>query len=380
MRVLHIIDSGGIYGAEIMLLHLMEAQVNLGIEPILASIGISGESEKPIEVQARHRGLRVESFRMRPGPNWRGALAIVHFGWCAGVHLFHTHGYKGNILFGLLPKRLRCLPVVSTVHGWTWTGGWGRIGLYEWLDGFSLRFVDRVVLVNDAMMSHPRIKRLRPSRIAIIANGIQLTSSKSEDRELRSDIMRFAQQGFSIVAVGRLSPEKGLGTLLKVVADIVRAGEDLRLIFLGQGELLPELEQQARELGIIDRVFFAGYVEYARNYLGYFDLFCMPSLTEGLPMALLEAMAAGIPIIASRVGGIPEVLDQGRAGILVEPASFESLKGAILKVVRQPQAIQKLVEEAQRRVDRMYSSSAMAEGYFTLYQQVHDTGNCNRNA
>lgn len=369
-KILHIIDSGGLYGAEIMLLHLMEAQIEFGLDPVLASIGSPDCGDKPIENEARCRGLQVKTFRLRPGPNWIGAFEILRFARGEKVVLLHSHGYKGNILFGLLPRSLRRLPLVSTIHGWTWTGGWNRMLMYEWLDGLSLRFVDRVVLVNKAMSSHPRVKKLRTERVAVVPNGVSFNTTRPSTTELRNDIVQFAQQDFSIVSVGRLSPEKGLATLLEVVAGLVQDGHDLRLALLGEGRLRFELQQQAEDLGIAGRVLFAGYVDKAEDYLRYFNLFCLPSLTEGLPMVLLEAMAARVPVAASRVGGIPEVLDQGRLGFLFEPAKSESLRGAIIKVMQQPQLVHEQVEKAARHVAEIYSSQAMAEKYLPIYQEL----------
>ncbi len=369
MKILHIIDSGGLYGAEIMLLHLMRAQVDLGLEPVLASIGASGEGEKALETETRLRGLRVETFRMRNGPNWPGAVKILRFAWDNGIDLLHTHGYKGNILFGLLPRSFRRLPLVATIHGWTWTKGWNRMRVYEWLDGQSLRFADKVVLVSQAMKKHPRVKKIRSDKIAVIANGIPLNSFRGQNVEQRQDIVHFAAQGFSIVAVGRLSSEKGLDILIKAAAQLVNDGYDLRLAILGQGELRHQLEKQAQDLGLNGRVLFAGYVDNAGSYLEHFDLFCLPSLTEGLPMVLLEAMAAKVPVIATSVGGVPEVLDHGRAGILVEPASVRSLKDALISVLRKPRETLNLVQEASNRVEKMYSSQAMAREYLQVYQE-----------
>lgn len=370
MRVLHLVDSGGLYGAEVMLLQLMEQQRALGLEPILASIGVPADGEKPLEIEARRRGLRVEVFRMRPGPNWLGAFDILRYARLQDVELLHSHGYKANILFGLLPKRIRRLPLVCTVHGWTWTGGWNRMRVYEWLDGLSLRFADRVVLVNDALRNHPWLRQLPSERVAVVENGISLGNSRVSSTELRQDVLNFARQGFTIVAMGRLSPEKGFCLLIEAVAELLREGCDVRLAILGQGVLRGELEGRAKDLGIADRVFFAGYVGGARDYLEYFSLFCMPSLTEGMPMVLLEAMDAGVPILATRVGGIPRALDEGKAGLLVEAGNVSALRDAIAWAMRHPAEIARQIDTASRRVRELYTDHTMTEKYAVVYRQL----------
>ena len=174
MKILHVIDSGGLYGAEVMLLNLMREQVGLGLEPILASIGDSGVDEKPIEKEAKQKGLSVAVFRFKPGPNVVGASKVLKFAWDEKVDLLHSHGYKGNILFGFLPRAIRRIPMVSTLHGWTWSGGINRMRIYEWLDALSLSFVDRVITVSSAMQNHPRLKNRRGLALEVVPNGIPL--------------------------------------------------------------------------------------------------------------------------------------------------------------------------------------------------------------
>lgn len=370
MRVLHVIDSGGLYGAETMLLHLMKALHNFGVESILASIGSLDCGDKPIEIEARRRDLPVKVFRMRPGLNWPGALSILQFAHSHGIQLLHSHGYKGNIFFGLLPKSLRKLPLVTTVHGWTWTGGWSRMSLYEWLDGVSLRYIDRVFLVNKSIQIHPWIARLKNSKVVVIANGIPCNSLQSNSFNLRPEIIEFTRKGFSVVAIGRLSPEKNFASLILAISELIREGLDVRLAILGEGGLRGELHKMASELCISDHVYLSGYLENAKDYLIFFNIFCMPSLTEGLPMVLLEAMAAGIPIVASHVGGIPDVLDHGHAGLLVRSGDLQALKKAIVDIINNPNAASKRAKNAFSRVQNKYSSEVMGKNYFIAYQEV----------
>jgi glycosyltransferase involved in cell wall biosynthesis len=371
MRVLHIIDSGGLYGAEIMLLHLMEAQVRLGLHPVLASIGSPGCGDKPVEVEARRRGIRVETFRMRPGPNWVGAFKILRFARREEIEVLHSHGYKGNILFGFIPKKVRRLPVVTTLHGWTWTGGLTRMRVYEWLDAFSLKFVDRVVLVNEHMLDHHRLQHGKRSRLVVIENGIPLLAPEAGQKQnLNPEILAFACQGFSIVAVGRLSREKGFDLLLAAVARLVADGKDVRLLIMGEGILGESFLFKAIELRVADRILLTGYVAGAEKYLSHFKCFAIPSLTEGLPMVLLEAMAAGVPIVASRVGGIPKVLDNGRAGVLVRSGDVAAFQEGIAEIMDNPVAAAERSELAGCRVREIYSSQAMAERYLKVYRQL----------
>lgn len=372
MKVLQIIDSGGLYGAEVMLLNLMQEQAALGIKPILVSIGDPGVSEKPLEAEACRLGLAVHSFRFRPGPNLSGAVDIMRFARLQGATLLHSHGYKGNILFGLLPRFLRPMPMVSTLHGWTWTGGFNRMLLYERLDALAIRRVDRVVLVNESLKTHPRLQGGIQKRIRVIENGVSCgNDAQSVDISgLDQTIVDFCSKGITIGAVGRLSPEKGFDLLIDSVAAIRDQGRDLQLVIMGEGALRPALEAQIKKRGLEQQVLLPGYRAHGEHYLQLFTLFAMPSLTEGLPMVLLEAMRAKTPIIASSVGGIPHVLDQGVCGRLIPAGQRQPLADAIIKLLDNPdQAATQAVSAYQRLVQR-YSSSAMAQKYLDVYREV----------
>lgn len=370
MKVLHIIDSGGLYGAEIMLLNLMQEQKLLGCEPVLASIGEKYQEAKPIEVQAEKKGFVLKTFRMSPGPNMAGAIKIVRYALLDGVDILHTHGYKANIFMGLLPRCIRRLPVVSTLHGWTSTGKLDRMILYEWLDRLSLRLIDRVVAVNSTMRDKIGIRDLRVVNNGIPVNDMVTAPEPNVSSEIDDDVNRFCMQGFTFGAIGRLSPEKGFGTLIDAVKIASVDHPEVQLVIIGDGSLMDDLIRRSRELGISGRIMFAGYRDNASKYLSCFKVFVLSSLTEGLPMVVLEAMRAGVPIVATRVGGVPEVLDNGSAGILLDSGNASDIAKGMIHLLEHPGLRVRLAGKAQSRVSDRYSSRLMAEKYCGLYQEL----------
>ena len=185
MKILHIIDSGGLYGAEVMLLHLVAEQIKQGLDPTRASIGEKHIQEKPIETEALKRGFKVKKFRMRPGPNYLGAMQILRFVHSEGFAILHSHGYKGNIFFGFMPKFIRKIPIVSTIHGWTSTNNsFTKMKIYEWFDSKSLKYIDAIVLVSKAMKSHPRLKNQNGINFHVIPNGIPVFKNSAPPQHL----------------------------------------------------------------------------------------------------------------------------------------------------------------------------------------------------
>jgi glycosyltransferase involved in cell wall biosynthesis len=382
MRVLHIIDSGGLYGAETMLLNLVAEQVKLGLDPVIASIGEKGIDEKPIEVEAKSLGFSVKEFRMVPGPNLLGAFEVLRYAQRSGFDVLHSHGYKGNIMFGFIPKGVRKVPMITTLHGWTSTNGYSKMWVYEWLDAHSLKFIDAVVLVNRGMLSNLRLKNLHGVNFHVVNNGIPISISSSgfsrgnlisqPYNNLDKTIIKFCQGGYTIGSIGRLSSEKGFLYLIDAVKQAKKFFGDLRLVIIGEGEDRKPIEEKIVECNLKKDVLLPGYKKDARRYLKLFDAYVISSLTEGLPISLLEAMEAKIPVIATRVGGIPDVLDDGEAGLLVKPFDSRELFDALVFLRKNPESAEKRVSYASKTVSKNYSSHAMAERYREVYRFVLD--------
>lgn len=384
MKILHIIDSAGLYGAEIMLLNLMEEQKKMGLSPVLCSIGEKNIVEKQLEIESRRHGLQVEIFRMRSGLNIIGALNIIRYASREHFDIIHSHGYKGNILLGFIPKSVRNIPLVTTLHGWTSTNGLSRMRLYEWLDAKSLQFIDAVILVNKKMLSDNRIKVIKGNKLSVIYNGIPLLNfsnlsqtidfSITQDPEKKSlldpKIVEFCQHGFIIGSIGRLSKEKGYRYLLGALHILRTKHLNVKLIIIGEGDERHSLIELIKKLNISSYVLLPGYRDNANKYLPLFNIFVLSSLTEGLPITLLEAMQVRIPVVATRVGGIPEVLENGKGGLLIKPGDPKGLSEAIALVYSNPQVVEKIVSFSYNNAITRYTSSKMVQQYYEIYKKV----------
>jgi len=373
LRILHAIDSAGIYGAETVLLTLAAEQHRRGQEPMLLSIGNPGSAEKPLEAEARRRGLAVMPFRMRDGLNLRGAREIVALAAEQRIDLIHSHGYKSNILLGLLSPVARGRPVIATLHGWTAKSPWSRLGLYRFLDQQLLRRLNSVVLVSERLKSARAVRALDPEKLTVIPNGIELDATPgmggTSSDELARRIIEFGQRVGTVVgAVGRLSAEKNFSALIEAADLALSRGARFGVVLLGNGPEFDSLQENVKDRGLADRVMMAGFVAEARRYIPLFQVLAMPSLTEGLPITLLEALSENLPVIATRVGDIPAVLRD--LGVLVTPGDAEALAEAIYQFVTAPEPYRRAASGGQARVRDQFSAQVMFERYDNTYRRV----------
>lgn len=373
MKVLHVIDSAGLYGAETVLLNLAGEQQQMGLEPVILSVGNKRAREKDIEIQANRRGIPCFALRMYDGPNFAGARRIVRLATQERADVVHSHGYKSNILLGLLPGFMRSMPLVATLHGWTavnGTAGFSRMGLYRYIDQKVLSRLDAVVPVSQELQRSPAVMRLPSAKVHHIPNGIQMERpAMSADDPLGRTLLAERSRGLLVLGViGRLSHEKNVTTLLAAIAQLANRLPQIRLFVLGNGPERGRLEEQVRAAGIDRQVVLQGYVENASQYLPLLDALVLPSLTEGLPMVLLEAMAAQTPVIASAVGGIPSTLNG--LGLLVEPGNTDALAAAIENFAADAARYKEQAAIARSRVEAEYSARAMATRYNAVYRSV----------
>jgi glycosyltransferase involved in cell wall biosynthesis len=243
--------------------------------------------------------------------------------------------------------------------------------LYNWLDRLALKKMHGVVGVSEALVQQLRGAGVTERKIWRIPNGIRVWEEGYERRTTPKDAVKgSAHNRIVLGAVGRLAPVKGYAYLLTAMQEVVRQHPHCELIIAGDGPLKQELWSLRDRLGLHQFVHFAGFIQDMNEFFRQIDVFLMPSLSEGLPMALLEAMACGKACIASEVGGIPEVLNSPDLGILVPPAQPSLIAKAILSVIRDEKTRALMGKKARTVVIQRFSIEGMAAKYLEFYEGI----------
>ncbi|MFZ5998714.1 MAG: glycosyltransferase [Nitrospirota bacterium] len=285
--------------------------------------------------------------------------------------VLHCHRHKATV-FGVIASMIAGdIKVVSHVHGLGRTRSYKR----RFFNFFILKRIEKVIAISESVRQDiiGTNWRLDGEKIAVVMNGIDLkkidgtTTSKKNARML----LNVPENALVYGTVGRLITTKGQRYLLDAFAKVSITIPHARLVIIGEGPLERELKDKAQMLGISQSVLFLGYRNDVFDLLKALDIFVFPSLAEGLGLALLEAMAARLPIIASRVGGIPEVLDDGKYGVLVAPRDASELADSMITAGLLNEAQRKLAGDAAReRVENTFTVEAMCKELVYAYESI----------
>ena len=279
------------------------------------------------------------------------------------------HGYKPDLL-GWPAARRAGVPIVSVSHGWT--AATRKVRINETLDRLALRLMDRVVCVSEGQAVKVRRAGVPADRVVVIRDAVQADRFDHPDPSVRGELEAlFADPPARIVgAGGRLSPEKGFAVLIESARTVLRDDPDAGFVVYGDGPLRGDLSRRISEAGLGGRFLLPGFRGDLDRVLPHFDLVVLPSFTEGLPNILLEAQAAGVPVVATAVGGTPEAVDDGRTGHLVPPGDPAALARRIGELLGDPAARRAMGVRARMWVRGRFTFEAQAAHYRRLFDDL----------
>ncbi len=364
-RVLQLIDGLNIGGAEMILLELIKGlrerdfQVSVGYStpgPLADRLVASG-----VEIVRLPRLARVDPLLFM-----NTYRLIKRF----RPHIVHTHLFKSDF-HGRVAARLAGVPVViSTLHS---TDRWARKFPLGLLYGWTANFADRLIAVSeDLRVFHQKYTNVPAQKFVKIENGVDLEAHSYSEvaRQKMRKAFGFAKDEFVFGIIGRLTPPKNHENFLQASALIQKQLQKARFVIVGDGVLREKLESRAAELGLQETLQFTGFRDDIPEIMSMLDVLVFSSDWEGLPVTLLEGMAAERPIVATNVGGIPAVVGESDSALLVPAADPEALARACVRLATNPELRLGFGKAALRRVTSAYSITAMIDHTVSLYDML----------
>lgn len=368
VKILFFITELSTGGAQTVLSHLLSHLDRRRFEPVV--VCLYNDDGAPAR-QIKQQGILVIGLGMTR--KWR-IDAVWRLYKVLRRHrptILHTWMFHANVL-GRIIGKLAAVPIIITSRHSIRIGGQWR----ERLKGWTVGLDDKIIAVCD-MARQLEIENARTpaDKVIVIHNSIDWRKFANVEPHIGAAVrqtLHIPAAAPLIGAVGRLTPAKGFDILLQSFSEVHRQIPDARLLLVGDGTLRSRLEKLTRQLNLAENVIFTGARNDVPHILKTLDIFILSSLWEGLPNTILEAMAAGVPVIATTVGGVPEVITHQENGWLIPPNNTAALTNAIIYLLRHPAERYRLSTNGQMRVKTAFDAERAAQQTFRLYQTLID--------
>ncbi len=367
-KILLLRSSIGVFGAERVVLELAKELLQTEFEPIVGIIENKHQACRELAVAAEQDGIKSQIFQCSRPFDLGTVRQIRRYLKSRSVNIVHAHGYKANF-YAILSSMFRNVACVATCHPWTETEYSYKARMYTALDKGLLRRMDSIVAISAEVRDelHNSIKR---TDVEVIPNGIDTRKfSGIASPSLRSEL-NMSEDDLIVGTIGRFVQEKGYKYLIESLKVLSYEKKTIKVVFVGEGPLCEELEQRVLAAGLQDLVSFLGVRNDIPKLLAIIDVFVLSSISEGLPMVILEAMAAGKAIVATTVGNIPSVLKNNVTALLVPPRDSVALAKAIQTCLFEPVLRDRLGRAARKQVQSKYSAQHMTRQYLTVYDRL----------
>ncbi len=328
---------------------------------------------------ARVKGIRIVAVpslvrRISPASDIQALYDLVRIIQKEKPNIVHTHTSKAGILGRLAAKITKVPYIVHTPHGHVFYGHFGPLlsRIFIWIEKLFSLFTDRIITLTEGeKKDYIELSLFPPEKLFKIHSGVDIEKFKQEPVSAveKKHSLGLAQNGLVVGFIGWLLPIKGPMHLLKAMEDVWQDHDDTILVFIGKGDLDVDLRAEALKASTNGRVNFLGWRHDIDEIMPIFDIFVLPSLNEGMGRVLVEAMAAGKPIVASNVGGIPDLVQHDINGLLVPPGDEKALAASIKQLINDPEKAKKMGQRG-RELCNQFSVEAMVEKIDALYMEL----------
>jgi len=365
IKVLHVIGGGEIGGAEKHILHLLENMDHKRFEVRLCCL-----FPRPFAQMAEEAGIPVDVINMKNKFNFLAVARMVRIIRRHEIDIVHTHGVRANLV-GRLGARLAGVKhIVTTVHSvleQDYPTFLARM-TNKFMEKLTERYVECFVTVSDLLKQDLVAKGTRPERVVTIYNGIKLEDF--QPAKVSTDVRSRLRLPVELPVVGiiaRLHPVKGHGIFLRAARQVLKELPQARFLIVGSGFHRPWIEAEVERLGLKKNVIFTGFMEDIPGVLAALDVLVISSLSEGFGLTAVEAMAMEVPVVATRVGGLPEIITDGENGLLVPAGDAGALAKKILWLLENPVAGENMAKKGRATVEEKFTIQGMAQQTQALY-------------
>ena len=362
INVLHIIFGGDVGGGARYLLHLTE-----GFDNNKYKLSFIFPRRTNFVRELEKRNFTTLVVNMESKFNIRTIFQIKNYIRTNQIQIVHTHGARASFYGRIAAKLAKAPIIITTVHASLYGYPVNRLKkiIYIYLDKLTTRFCDKIICVSNALADDlMRKTKINANKLTVIHNGIDFNKfNQIKDSSYLFKEFNITDENKTIGIIGRIAYEKGHAYFLKAIVEVIKVFPKLKCLIVGEGPLKREVEELSKELGILQNCIFTGVRYDIPEILSILNVLVLSSLAEGLPTVILEAMAARCPVVATRVGGIPELIKDNKTGLLVEPKDFLALAEAIIN----------LLQDNKKAKEMAYTSRHVAEDNFTVEQMIKRT-------
>jgi len=375
LRVLHVIGGGEFGGAERHILNLATA-----MDPELVYVSVCCLFADPFVNVARQAGIRAHSIPMRHKLDFGIITKLRDLIIKEKIDLVHTHGVRANLVGRLAARMAGVNVIVTTVHSLLvqdYPDLFSRLA-NTLIEKASRNLTTHFIAVSEGLQKALVKQGIPQSKITVIYNGLnpELFLKPGISRGQWRKKAGFRPDVPLVAIVGRLHPVKGHRYFLKSAAGILKERADVHFLVVGSGPERDRLEEYTRKLGIADHVTFTGFVTDVSELMPDINLLVVPSLWEGFGLTALEAMVVEVPVVATSVGGLPEIVNHGTTGMLVPPADEAGLIRGITWMLDHPQEAAEMAAAAKTAVEKKFTARAMARRTEQVYWKQMQNAKC----
>ncbi|MFC1533116.1 glycosyltransferase family 4 protein [Thermodesulfobacteriota bacterium] len=365
IKIAHVRTSHGVFGAERVILGLLKAADKEKYDVSVILLASEPDLNHDFQNAIQRMGICVKNFLFNGRLDLTGVKKLRKYILHNNIDLIHCHDFKANF-YGIMATHGATVKKIATHHSSTKDSLLLRF--YLWFNEFLfLRFFHRIIAAS-TQLTQELWARLLKKKVIFIPNGIDTEFFNEPINNGYDEPDLYISPGKTIMGIiGRLFPDKGHEDLFNALAILKDEFPNLILLVVGDGPEKERLVSLREKLGLRDEITFCGVRREMRKIYKILDLFVMPSIREGLPMALLEAMLARVPVVATRVGEIPSVLDEGKRGRLIDPNNPKELYSEIKHLLYNPTRTENMVNEAEVFVHEKYSAVSMTRNTESLY-------------